>query len=189
MSSNGNIYRVPGLLWGDSIGHRWIPLTKASDAELWFCLWSAPEQTVELTIETPVIWDVVTLIMTSLWWVVIPPRMIRINNHMIPRDNLHDIVYFIDINGDLSESIKRNYFTCQHLSVAIIHLKAKGNIRFLLNYIVSAHPISTSRTLPRMSLLHYFRISATSQMSVLYVQYMNLVTNVLADGLAITMTS
>ena len=27
-------------------GHRWIPLTKASDAELWYCLWSAPEQTV-----------------------------------------------------------------------------------------------------------------------------------------------
>ena len=29
------------------IGHRWIPLTKASDAELWCFLWSAPEHTVE----------------------------------------------------------------------------------------------------------------------------------------------
>ena len=28
-------------------GHRWLPLTKASDAELWCILWSAPEQTVE----------------------------------------------------------------------------------------------------------------------------------------------
>ena len=28
-------------------GHWWIPLTKASDAELWCFLWSAPEQTVE----------------------------------------------------------------------------------------------------------------------------------------------
>ena len=28
-------------------GHRWIPLTKASDTELWCFLWSAPEQTVE----------------------------------------------------------------------------------------------------------------------------------------------
>ena len=27
--------------------HRWIPLTKASDAELWCFLWSSPEQTVE----------------------------------------------------------------------------------------------------------------------------------------------
>ena len=32
-SSNGNTSRVTGPLWGESIGHRWIPLTKASDAE------------------------------------------------------------------------------------------------------------------------------------------------------------
>ena len=30
-SSNGNIFRVTGPLWGKSNGHRWIPLTKASD--------------------------------------------------------------------------------------------------------------------------------------------------------------
>ena len=34
-SSNGNIFRVTGLLCGKLPGHRWIPLTKASDAELW----------------------------------------------------------------------------------------------------------------------------------------------------------
>ena len=28
-------------------GHRWIPLTKASDVELWCFLWSATENTVE----------------------------------------------------------------------------------------------------------------------------------------------
>ena len=33
-SSNGNIFRVTGPLCGESTGHRWIPLTKASDAEL-----------------------------------------------------------------------------------------------------------------------------------------------------------
>ena len=33
-SSNGNIFRVIGSLWGETTGHRWIPLTKASDAEL-----------------------------------------------------------------------------------------------------------------------------------------------------------
>ena len=38
-SSNGNIFRVIGPLWGESTGHRWIPLTKASDAELWCFLW------------------------------------------------------------------------------------------------------------------------------------------------------
>ena len=35
-SSNGNIFRVTGPLSGKFIGHRWFPLTKASDAELWF---------------------------------------------------------------------------------------------------------------------------------------------------------
>ena len=48
--------------------HRWIPLTKASDAELWYFLWSAFEQTVEQTIETPVIRDAIEPIKTSPWW-------------------------------------------------------------------------------------------------------------------------
>ena len=43
-----------------------IPHTKASDAGLWCFLWSAPEQTVEHTMVTTVIWDAITLIMTSL---------------------------------------------------------------------------------------------------------------------------
>ena len=65
-SSNGNIFRITGPLWGESIGHWRIPITKASDAESWCFRRSAPEQTVEQTIETPVIWDGIALIMTSL---------------------------------------------------------------------------------------------------------------------------
>ena len=42
-SSNGNIFRVTGPLCGEFTGYRWIPLTKASDTELWYFLWSAPE--------------------------------------------------------------------------------------------------------------------------------------------------
>ena len=41
-SSNGNIFRVTGHLCGEFTGHRWIPRTKVSDAELWFffdCAW------------------------------------------------------------------------------------------------------------------------------------------------------
>ena len=38
-SSNGNIFR--------DTGQRWIPLTKASDAELGCFLWSVLEQTVQ----------------------------------------------------------------------------------------------------------------------------------------------
>ena len=65
-SSNGNIFRVTGLCEGESTGHRWIPLAKGSDAELWCFHWSAPEKMVEQTIEMLVIWDTIALIMTSL---------------------------------------------------------------------------------------------------------------------------
>ena len=34
ISSNGNIFQVTGLLWGESTSHQSIPLTKASDVEL-----------------------------------------------------------------------------------------------------------------------------------------------------------
>ena len=42
-SSNGNLFRVTGLLCGEFTGHRWIPRTKPSDAELWCFHSSAPE--------------------------------------------------------------------------------------------------------------------------------------------------
>ena len=64
-SSNRNIFHVTGPLWGDSTGHRWIPLTKSSDAELWFFL-AAPQQRVEQTIQTHVIWDTIAFIMPPL---------------------------------------------------------------------------------------------------------------------------
>ena len=51
-SLNGNIFRVTGTLWGIT-GHRWIPLTKAIDTELWCFLWSAPKQTRRWWFETP----------------------------------------------------------------------------------------------------------------------------------------
>ena len=41
-------------------------ITKASDAELWCFLWCAPEQTAEQTLQTLVIWDAMTRIVTSL---------------------------------------------------------------------------------------------------------------------------
>ena len=42
-SSNENIFRVTGPLWGESTGQPLIPLTKSSDVKLWCFLWSAPE--------------------------------------------------------------------------------------------------------------------------------------------------
>ena len=41
-SANGNIFRVTGPMWRQFAVHRWIPLTKASDAELWCFLWCEP---------------------------------------------------------------------------------------------------------------------------------------------------
>ena len=38
-----NIFCVTGPLCGEFIGPRWIPRTKACDAELWCFLWSEPE--------------------------------------------------------------------------------------------------------------------------------------------------
>ena len=42
-SSNENIFCSTGPLCGEFTGHRWIPRTKASDAELWYfsliCAW------------------------------------------------------------------------------------------------------------------------------------------------------
>ena len=43
-SSNGNIFRVTGHLCAEFTGLRWIPRTKASDAELWCFLWSVPDK-------------------------------------------------------------------------------------------------------------------------------------------------
>ena len=42
-SSKGSIFRATGPLCGEFTDHRWIPHTKASDAELWCFLWSVRE--------------------------------------------------------------------------------------------------------------------------------------------------
>ena len=47
-SLKGNIFRITVTLCGVFTGDRWIPLTEASDAELWLMfLWCMPEQTIE----------------------------------------------------------------------------------------------------------------------------------------------
>ena len=68
-SSNANIFHVTCPLCGELTGHRLILPTKANVVELWCFLSSAPEQTVEKTIETPVICDTIVIIMTSLEWI------------------------------------------------------------------------------------------------------------------------
>ena len=67
-SPNWNFFRVTGLLCGENTGHWWIPLSKASDAELWCFPWSAPwvNGWVNKTILRLLIWDAIALIIWSL---------------------------------------------------------------------------------------------------------------------------
>ena len=61
-SSNGNLFRVTGHLWGESTGDRWIPLKKASDAIFYA---SFDLRLNKLAIEMQVIWGAIALIITS----------------------------------------------------------------------------------------------------------------------------
>ena len=64
-SLNGIIFRVTGPSWGESTGHQWIPLTKASDAELSCFLLCAPKLATQQRVQMPEICDAIALIVTS----------------------------------------------------------------------------------------------------------------------------
>ena len=100
MSSNGNIFSVTGPLWGESTSHQWIPITKASDGELWCFLWSTPEQTAEQTTKTPVIWDAIALIMTSLQW-ALPSYKLHPDIHYAANDLMQN---YSDVKIDTTAS-------------------------------------------------------------------------------------
>ena len=59
-------FRVTDFCEGNPVVTGGFPLTKASEAELWCFIWSAPEQAAKQTLETLVIWDAISLIVTSL---------------------------------------------------------------------------------------------------------------------------
>ena len=58
-SWHGLAFYITGPLWGEPTAHWWIPLTKASNVELWCFVRYWPEEAVEHTIELLVIWDAV----------------------------------------------------------------------------------------------------------------------------------
>ena len=64
-SSNRNIYALLARCEGNPPVTVGFPSQRPGTQSLMF-LWSDPEQTVEHIIETPVIWDAISLIMTSL---------------------------------------------------------------------------------------------------------------------------
>ena len=67
-SSHGSIFRAIGPWWDESTGDRWIPLTTASDAELFSVICAWKKKTVEQKIKVPVIWNAIALIMTPFQW-------------------------------------------------------------------------------------------------------------------------
>ena len=77
-SSNGNIFRVTDSLYGELTGHRWIPLTKASDSELWCFLSSVPEKTSK---------------QSCGWWFETPSRSLW--RHRNETFRCHDIIVSI----------------------------------------------------------------------------------------------
>ena len=105
-SSNGNIFGVTGLLCGEFTGHRWIPLTMASDAELWYFLWSAPERSRHRWFETP---------SRSLWRycnaIIIFAAGIRCqHNHLrLFKETLNTPWIWIDTDEGLDLGIKVTY--------------------------------------------------------------------------------
>ena len=103
-SSNGNISALLALCEGYPPGE--FPSQRPVTQSSWCFLWSVPEQTVEQTIETPVIWDAMVLIMTSLqWWA------------------------WVDNTFHQSASFKRNIETCTDPG-------HKNRLRYIYTYMV-----------------------------------------------------
>ena len=60
-SSNWGMFHVTDPLWCESTCQRWIPLTKGQKPGTLRILWRKPEQNVEQIVNSPVIWDAITV--------------------------------------------------------------------------------------------------------------------------------
>ena len=148
-SPNGNNFRVTGLSCGEFTVHGWIPLTRVSDAELWCLIWPAPEQTIEQTIETQVIWDSITLIMTSLWFHY---RKAIIGREPIMRKGFpcHDVLEEMawkEINFRRKQIV---IYSGQYMSICL-------SIHLFLYHLSIKIDIYSLRILPRFFLPNYSR--------------------------------
>ena len=147
-SSNGTIFPVTGPLGGEFTGHWWIPLTKASNEELWCFLWSAPEQTLEQAIETPVIWDAIVLIMImgnfvfkmsiALWrrkeLVIMPFTIVTLQLHYWlsienVTDTMHDDCFPVLLSSFRCDPLLSMHDRCPHPCKIRIPLQWRHNER------------------------------------------------------------
>ena len=90
---------ITGPFWGESTGHRWIPLTEASDAELWCFLWSSPEQIVENTIKMLVIWDAIDAHYDATVMKCMP-----LTNHLMDQDHsvIENDILLMDVDSNFT---------------------------------------------------------------------------------------
>ena len=135
-SSNGSIFHGTGPMCWEFTGDRWIPLTKDIDADLW-CFRSAPEQTVEWAIGTPVIWDAISPIMTSLPYphftghVITYPLGDLSLSMLVKRGYLYAMTWHIHRLSDTYQILKSylsNTLFCYQICVFFILLQAKCQI-------------------------------------------------------------
>ena len=90
-SSNGNIFALLAFCAGNSPVTGEFPSQRPVARSFWCFLWSAPEQTVEWTTETLVIWDGIALIMTSLqckWQDIFPSDCLKTGSQKITCQNI-----------------------------------------------------------------------------------------------------
>ena len=69
------LFRITGPLIGESTGNLLMPSQKASSGAFVFSLFCYPEQAFQQTLECPVIWEAMTLMLrrpNTHWWRVIP---------------------------------------------------------------------------------------------------------------------
>ena len=52
MSWHGSTFHITGPLWGESTNDQSIPITKGSNAELWWFLYCQHQQVVDQTLQT-----------------------------------------------------------------------------------------------------------------------------------------
>ena len=115
-----NIFRVTGPLCGEFTGHRWIPLTKASDAEIHQCLskylkaWVVSEVVAFYQVYEPIYVGRTTVSFTGIVW-SLPWTATAVNCGK-------DIVYLLhmDTGQPLHES-SRNSHTCTNRKKWVEH--------------------------------------------------------------------
>ena len=131
-SSKGNLFHVTDILWGKFTGDGFPSQSPATRNLSVFFICA---RTVEQTMETPVIWDVIAFMMTSLWWTVIGPRKTWVKSTSTqPQQCPTDGLYI------LADTVGRQQNPAGHLFINPLRAKFfRVNINIYLHFISFLH--------------------------------------------------